>query len=107
MPGAEHPNIVVFLRNYALCLRAMDRCHTSQTLAWMLHSPESEIRDNQREVFQCRAHLMWLLNATAVCAIEGFWLPLTVEIASLTEAQGRDARNRLVSASLLRSLIDS
>ncbi len=58
-------------------------------------------------MFQCRAHLMWLLNATAVCAIEGFRPPLTVEIAGLTEAQGRDARNRLVSASLLRSLIDS
>jgi len=45
-----------------------------------------------------------LLNAMAVCAIEGFWLPLTVEIAGLTEAEGRDARNRLVDASLLRML---
>jgi tetratricopeptide (TPR) repeat protein len=45
-----------------------------------------------------------LLNAIAVCALEGFWLPLTVEIAGLTEADGRDARNRLVDASLLRML---
>jgi tetratricopeptide (TPR) repeat protein len=45
-----------------------------------------------------------LLNAMAVCALEGFWLPLTVEIAGLTEAEGRDARNRLVDASLLRML---
>jgi hypothetical protein len=41
-----------------------------------------------------------LLNAMAVCTIEGFWLPLTVDIAGLTEAEGRDARNRLVDASL-------
>jgi tetratricopeptide (TPR) repeat protein len=45
-----------------------------------------------------------LLNAMAVCALNGFWLPLTVEIAGLTEAEGRDARNRLVDASLLRML---
>ena len=45
-----------------------------------------------------------LLNAMAVCALEGFWLPLTVEIAGLTETQGSDARNRLVGASLLRML---
>jgi tetratricopeptide (TPR) repeat protein len=45
-----------------------------------------------------------LLNAMAVCALEGFWLPLTVEIAGLTEAEGRDARNKLVGASLLRML---
>jgi hypothetical protein len=45
-----------------------------------------------------------LLNAMAVCALEGCWLPLTVEIAGLTEAEGRDARNRLVDASLLRML---
>jgi hypothetical protein len=38
-----------------------------------------------------------LLNAMAVCASEGFWLPLTVE-------KGRDARNRLVGASLSRML---
>jgi tetratricopeptide (TPR) repeat protein len=45
-----------------------------------------------------------LLNAMAVCALEGFWFPLTVEIAGLTEAEGRDARNKLVDASLLRML---
>jgi len=45
-----------------------------------------------------------LLNAMAVCALEGFWLPLTMEIAGLTEAEGRDARNKLVDASLLRIL---
>ena len=45
-----------------------------------------------------------LLNAMAVCALEGFWLPLTVEIAGLTKEQGGDARNRLVDASLLRML---
>ena len=45
-----------------------------------------------------------LLNAMAVCAIDGFWLSLTVEVAGLTEAEGRDARNKLVDASLLRML---
>ena len=45
-----------------------------------------------------------LLNAMALCAIDGFWLPLTVEIAGLTEAEGGDARNRLVDGSLLRML---
>ena len=45
-----------------------------------------------------------LLQAMAVCALDGFWLPLTVEIAGLTEAEGRDARNKLVDASLLRML---
>jgi hypothetical protein len=45
-----------------------------------------------------------LLNAMAVCALEGFWFPLTVEIAGLAEAEGRDARNKLVDASLLRML---
>jgi hypothetical protein len=45
-----------------------------------------------------------LLNAMAVCALEGFWFPLTVEIAGLTQPEGRDARNRLVDASLLRML---
>jgi hypothetical protein len=45
-----------------------------------------------------------LLNAMAICSPEGFWLPLTVEIAGLSEAEGRDARNRLVNASLLRML---
>jgi hypothetical protein len=45
-----------------------------------------------------------LLNAMAVCALEGFWYPLTVEIAGPTEAEGRAARNKLVDASLLRML---
>jgi tetratricopeptide (TPR) repeat protein len=45
-----------------------------------------------------------LLNAMAVCALEGFWFPLTVEIAGLTEAEGRGARNKLVDASLVRML---
>jgi tetratricopeptide (TPR) repeat protein len=45
-----------------------------------------------------------LLNAMAVCVPEGFWLPLTVEIACLTKEQGGDARNSLVGASLLRML---
>jgi len=40
----------------------------------------------------------------AVCALEGFWLPLAVQIAGLSEAEGRDARNGLVDASLLRML---
>ncbi len=29
-PGAEHPNIVMFLRNYALCLPAMDRSQEAE-----------------------------------------------------------------------------
>ena len=45
-----------------------------------------------------------LLNAMAVCALEGFWFPLTVEIAGLTEAEGRDARDKFFGASLLRML---
>jgi hypothetical protein len=45
-----------------------------------------------------------LLNAMAVCALEGCWLPLTAAIAGLTEMEGDDARNRLVDASLLRML---
>ena len=40
----------------------------------------------------------------AVCALEGFWLPLTVKIAGLTETEGRDTRDRLVDASRLRTL---
>jgi len=31
----------------------------------------------------------------ADCALEGFWLPLTVEIASLPEAEGGEARDRV------------
>jgi tetratricopeptide (TPR) repeat protein len=40
----------------------------------------------------------------AICSPEGFWFPLTVQIASLSEAEARDVRNRLVDASLLRML---
>lgn len=40
----------------------------------------------------------------AVFALDGFWFPLTIEVAGLTETEGRDARNRLVDASLLRML---
>jgi len=43
-----------------------------------------------------------VLFAAAVCAPQSFWLPLAVEIAGLTEAQGKESRNRLVNASLLR-----
>jgi tetratricopeptide (TPR) repeat protein len=43
-----------------------------------------------------------LLHAAAVCAPESFWLPLAVEIAGLSEVQGRESRDRLVNASLLR-----
>jgi hypothetical protein len=43
-----------------------------------------------------------LLFAAAVCAPESFWLPLAVEISGLTEALGRESRDRLVNASLLR-----
>ncbi len=43
-----------------------------------------------------------LLYAAAVCAPESFWLPLAVEIAGLSDAQGRESRDRLVNASLLR-----
>jgi len=45
-----------------------------------------------------------LLNAMAVCAPDEFWLPLTVQIAGLTVAEGRAARDSLVGASLLRVL---
>jgi tetratricopeptide (TPR) repeat protein len=45
-----------------------------------------------------------LLAAAAVCAAEGFWLPLAAKIAGLDEAQGETARNHLANASLLRML---
>jgi tetratricopeptide (TPR) repeat protein len=45
-----------------------------------------------------------LLYAMAICSPEGFWFPLTLQIAGLSESDGRDARNRLVDASLLRIL---
>ena len=43
-----------------------------------------------------------LLFAGAVCVLESFWLPLAVEIAGLSAAQGRESRDLLVNASLLR-----
>jgi tetratricopeptide (TPR) repeat protein len=45
-----------------------------------------------------------LLYAMAICSPEGFWLPLAVQVSGLSEVEGRDARNRLVDASLLRML---
>ena len=43
-----------------------------------------------------------LLAAAAVCAQEGFWLPLAAEIAGLSEDDAEDAADRLVHSSLLR-----
>src|SRR5271166_6600486 len=43
-----------------------------------------------------------LLAAAAVCAQEGFWLPLAAEIAGLREDEAEDAADRLVNSSLLR-----
>ena len=45
-----------------------------------------------------------LLYAMAICSPEGFWLPLAVQMAGLSEAEGREVRNRLVDASLVRLL---
>jgi tetratricopeptide (TPR) repeat protein len=45
-----------------------------------------------------------LLAAAAVCAPEGFWLPLAAKIAGLTQEQAEAARNHLANASLLRML---
>jgi tetratricopeptide (TPR) repeat protein len=45
-----------------------------------------------------------LLEASAVCAAEGFWLPLAIKIAGLSEAEGAAARDVLVNSSLLRVL---
>src|ERR1022692_304900 len=45
-----------------------------------------------------------LLQAAAVCAPEGFWLPLAGQIAGLGDADLRAARDRLVNSSLLRVL---
>jgi hypothetical protein len=44
-----------------------------------------------------------LLNAVGVCAPDGFWLPLTVEIAGLTIEEGRDARDGLFDALILQA----
>jgi tetratricopeptide (TPR) repeat protein len=43
-----------------------------------------------------------LLLAAAVCAPEGFWLPLALSIAGLNSSQGAQARNHLANAALLR-----
>ena len=43
-----------------------------------------------------------LLQAAAVCVAEGFWLPLAGQIARLSDADLRAARDRLVNSSLLR-----
>lgn len=45
-----------------------------------------------------------LLQAMAVCAPEGFWLPLAAQIAGLEDREMREARDRLVNSSLLRVL---
>ena len=45
-----------------------------------------------------------LLQAAAVCAPDGFWLPLAGQIAGLGDADLRAARDRLVNSSLLRVL---
>jgi tetratricopeptide (TPR) repeat protein len=45
-----------------------------------------------------------LLTAAAVCVQEGFWLPLTIEVAGLSESEGQTARDNLVNASLVRVL---
>jgi tetratricopeptide (TPR) repeat protein len=45
-----------------------------------------------------------LLQAAAVCAPDGFWLPLAGQIAGLDDADLRAARDRLVNSSLLRVL---
>jgi tetratricopeptide (TPR) repeat protein len=45
-----------------------------------------------------------LLTAAAVCVQEGFWLPLAVKVAGLSESEGQTARDNLVNASLVRVL---
>jgi hypothetical protein len=45
-----------------------------------------------------------LLQAAAVCAPDGFWLPLAGQIARLGDADLRAARDRMVNSSLLRVL---
>src|SRR6202162_1896519 len=45
-----------------------------------------------------------LLKAMVVCTLEGLLVSLTVDIAGLTETEGRNARNSLFDASLLRML---
>jgi tetratricopeptide (TPR) repeat protein len=43
-----------------------------------------------------------LLQAMAICNADGFWFPLTGQIASLDESDNKEARDRLVNASLVR-----
>src|SRR5258707_4388150 len=86
--GSERAAIdVTGLNNLAALLHATNR---------LANSKESQ---PERKVAMCRKRRavsarpeeqLRLLNAMAVCAIEGFWLPLTVEIAGLTEAAWRD-----------------
>jgi tetratricopeptide (TPR) repeat protein len=45
-----------------------------------------------------------LLEAMAICAAEGFWLPLAALIAGLDVTATRQSRDRLINSSLLRSL---
>jgi tetratricopeptide (TPR) repeat protein len=45
-----------------------------------------------------------LLAAAAVCAADGFWLPLAAKVAGLDTAQAETTRNHLANASLLRML---
>jgi tetratricopeptide (TPR) repeat protein len=45
-----------------------------------------------------------LLTAAAVCVQEGFWLPLAIEVAGLSEPENLTARDNLVNASLVRVL---
>jgi tetratricopeptide (TPR) repeat protein len=45
-----------------------------------------------------------LLAACAMCAQEGFWLPLAAQIAQLDESHAEDAASTLVHGSLLRAL---
>jgi TIR domain/NB-ARC domain len=70
-----------------------------------LHNEVHDVADLLRRAITARPEQQRrLLNAMAVCALEGFWFPLTVEIAGLTEMEGDNARDRLVDASLLRML---
>jgi tetratricopeptide (TPR) repeat protein len=45
-----------------------------------------------------------LLRAGAVCAAEGYWLPLAAAIAGIVDEAAAEARDGLVNASLLRML---
>jgi hypothetical protein len=58
----------------------------------------------QRAIASQRERERELLQAMAVCSPEGFWLPPAAGIAGLNEAERREARDRLLHASLLRVL---